>query len=218
MFHIDDVLHLNERERLLGVIRRHPIVLVRRLFWVLILIVLPFFFIFPLISWGTPGMLLFLILVLTGTIRAVRSMILWNTHVLIGTTERLVLVQERGLFSRFVTDISFPDIQDITWEKRGVIDTFFKLGLIRVRQRNSEAEIVFTRVSRPQEFCSMIQEARNPEIIRTAETPARVFSVSELMVCINSLPHHERKDLFEKCGIGGGLEESEALPVVRRDI
>jgi len=218
MFHIDDVLHLSERERLLGVIRRHPIVLIRRLFLALVFIVLPFFFIFPLISWGTPGMLFFLVSVLAGSASAIRSMILWNTNVLIGTTERLVYVQEKGLFSRFVTDIAFMDVQDIHWEKRGFIDTLFKLGTIKVRQRDSENTILFSRVFRPQEFCAMIQEARNPEIVRTNETPARVLSVGELMVCINSLPHIEKKELFEKCGIEGGGEDRETLSVVKREI
>lgn len=217
MFHIEDVLHLGERERLLGVVRRHPVVLVRRLFWPFLLIVVPFFFIFPLISWGAFGMVLFLFAVLFGTLFAIRAVLLWNAHVLIATTDRLVLVQEKGLFSRFVTDIALQDVRDVNWERRGMTDALFRLGTLRIRPSSEEQTIAFSRVSKPQEFCRVVQEARSPAIVRTHDTPSRVMTVEELMTCIDALPHGERRALFEKCGMGGS-EDREPLPVITRDV
>ncbi len=217
MFHLEDVLHLGGRERLLGMVRQHPIVLFRRLLWALLFLVLPFFAIFPLISWGTPGMILFLGSVLFGAMIAIRGMLLWNAHVLIATTNRLVCVRQQGLFSRYVTDVSFEDLTEPEWEKSGIVDTLFRLGTIVARPKEKGSEIRFTRVSRPQEFIAMVHEARHPEVVRTSDESSTVLSVLEIMDCINALSVEEREELFNKCGIHSANDQP-TLPVVKKRV
>jgi len=218
MFHLEDVLHLHERERLLGVARQHPSVLLRRLLWALVLIVAPFFLIFRFISWGAPGMIVFLGLVLFGSAVAIRAVLLWNGRTLIATTERMVFVHQRGLFSRFVTDIALGDIRDVRFERNGIFDGLFKLGTVLVRQKDSDTEVRFTRLSHPQEFLAIIQEARYPRASDSKESPDETPSVESVLVLVRSLSREDQKRVCEAVTEQARPSEHELLPVVKKDV
>ncbi len=78
MFHIEDVLQLKDDEQVKAIVRRHVVMLVPRLFLALLLIVIPFFLLFPLFSWGLPGAIGFFVVILIGVVIAIRTLLLWD--------------------------------------------------------------------------------------------------------------------------------------------
>lgn len=90
MFRLEDVLQLKDTEDVKLVVRRHPVSLVPGLGSALLLIVIPFFFLFPLFAWGIPGVGAFMASVVIGIVVAIRTVLVWNADVLIITTLRLV--------------------------------------------------------------------------------------------------------------------------------
>ena len=61
------------------------------------------------------------------------------------TTERLIDIEQRGLFSREIAEIPLRQIQDVTLEIHGVVETFLKFGTIKI-QTAGEREFLIRNV------------------------------------------------------------------------
>lgn len=161
MFRIEDVLQLKDGEKIRAVIRRHLVTLVAPLFLALILIVVPFFLLFPLFSWGIPGVILFFFAVAAGMVIAVRSLILWDADVLIVTTMRLVDVDQKGLLTRSVSEAALGAIQDVSWIRNGFLDTMFRMGKVKIQTASTTSVLEATRVPQPEAIFELINELRH---------------------------------------------------------
>src|SRR5690606_8926348 len=53
--------------------------------------------------------------------------------VLVVSNQRVIEIQQRGLFSREISSLNLENIQDVTTESHGIIQTLFKLGDIHVQ-------------------------------------------------------------------------------------
>lgn len=49
------------------------------------------------------------------------------------TTERVIDIEQSGLFSREISEIPIKHVQDVTIEVHGLIETFLKFGTIRIQ-------------------------------------------------------------------------------------
>jgi uncharacterized membrane protein YdbT with pleckstrin-like domain len=63
-------------------------------------------------------------------------------------------IEQKGFFHREVTSFSFRQIQDITVETKGLIQTFFKFGTLHIQTAGHDRDI-------------LINSAENPEEVRT---------------------------------------------------
>ena len=63
------------------------------------------------------------------------------------TNQRIIDVEQRGLFNREISEIPIKHVQDITIEVNGVTQTFLKFGTIRI-QTAGEREFTITDVPR----------------------------------------------------------------------
>jgi hypothetical protein len=167
MFHLEDVLQLKDDEDVKLIVRRHVVTLLGGLGIAFVCIVLPFFFLFPLFAWGIAGITLFGTLLIAGIVIAVRTMLLWDADVLVVTTLRLVDVDQKGLFSRFVKETPLSGIQDVAWHRKGIIDTLFRVGTLDVSIQSADPMHI-TRVARPETVHELINDLRH------ATTPKRV--------------------------------------------
>ena len=161
MFHLEDVLQLKEGEQVKSIARRHVATLVPTLFLALLLIVVPFFLLFPLFSWGIPGVVLFFVAVLIGIVVAVRLLILWDADVLIVTTLRVIDVDQSGLLTRTVSEAAMSAIQDVTWSRKGLIETVFRMGSINIQTAGAATVIGATCIPFPKETYELISELRH---------------------------------------------------------
>lgn len=167
MFHLEDVLQLKDTEDIKLIVRRHPMTLLSGLAIAFACLVIPFFFLFPLFAWGIAGICLFGILLIAGILIAMRSILLWDSDVLVISTLRLVDVDQKGIFSRFVKEAPLSAIQDVAWHRKGLLDTIFRIGTLNVTIPGT-GNMMISRVAHPEQIHELINDLRH------ATTPKRV--------------------------------------------
>ena len=174
MFHVEDVVQLKDDEEVRRIVRRHPVSVAPGLLLSLVLIVLPFFLMFPLFGWGMYGAVLFVAAVVFGIGVALRTLLLWDSDVLVITSSRLVDVDQRGLFSRVVSEAPLECIQDVSWAKRGVWQTLFRMGSIRVQTAGNTANLEMDQIAKPDRVAELVNELRRETVAPPPAPTARV--------------------------------------------
>ncbi len=181
MFHIEDVLQLKDREEVRHVTRRHVLTMFPPLLLALVLIVAPFFLMFPLFAWGIFGVALFFVAVLLGIGTALRTLLLWDADILIVTNLRLVDVDQRGVFARSVSESPLDAIQDVSWSRSGIVQTVFRMGNIKVQTAGATVNIEAKDIPHVETVHELINELRQPSAGRApsaASAPAPAAAVS----------------------------------------
>lgn len=87
--------------------------------------------------------------------------LVWLDHHLdiwIVTNERLIDVEQKGVFSREVSSLRFDRIQDITAEVDGVLATMLKFGDIKVQTAGDTNEFTITNIATPQHVVDTIND------------------------------------------------------------
>ncbi len=197
MFHIEDVLLLKDDEHVKTVARRHIVTLMPRLFLSLILLVLPFFLLFPLFQWGVPGVLAFFFIFGFGAIVSIRTLFLWDSDVLIVTNRRVVDVDQRGLFTRMVSEAPMDTIQDISWIANGPLDSLFGMGTLRIQLASGTTTIEASRISHAKELHQIISDIRGMTVEPRASTMDSASAIldSRLHRILTLLGSYSEEDL-----------------------
>ncbi len=146
-------------EQVVHVLRRHPFTFLPFIFLFLLLLIIPIVLYF-LISLPFPtffnGPAIYPISVLAGSIFYLSSCLFFFGHfimyyldVWIITTERMIDIEQFGLFSRSISELELFQIQDVTTDIHGMIPTFFNYGNVSVKTASSNASIIAKQVHRP---------------------------------------------------------------------
>ncbi len=170
MFRVQEAVDLQANERVVAVIRRHSFVLWKRLLLAGAWIVIPFFFLFHLAQQGTWGLLLFVACLAIGLFLALRAFHTWDSNVFIFTTERLVDVDQRGMFARVVRELPWHTVTDVRWERRGWIEAIFRTGTLHVRATGTIPSLQATRITRPEQYVRLALELRHKPQVTDAQT------------------------------------------------
>lgn len=72
------------------------------------------------------------------------------------TSERIVNIEQKGLFMRRVSELRYAKIQDVTTEVNGFFPTMLNYGDVRVQTAGEEEEFVFKSISDPYHVKSII--------------------------------------------------------------
>lgn len=158
------MLFLGPNEKVLLVVRKHWFVVARQVVVVILLLlaaplllgVLPVLtaeldpaLVEPLVN---SGLSLYIMVLL------IFFFLFWTDYYLdmwIITTERIVDIEQRGLFSREVSEIPLQHVQDVTIEIRGIVETFLRFGTIRI-QTAGEREFTIKNIPRLYEAKNLI--------------------------------------------------------------
>lgn len=65
------------------------------------------------------------------------------------TDQRIIAVEQKGLFSRTVSECNLGKIQDITTDVHGIIPTFLNYGNVNVRTASEQESFIFKQVWNP---------------------------------------------------------------------
>lgn len=173
MFRLESVIQLKDEEQIRAMVRRHAVTLVGKLVLAMVLIVVPFFLLFPLFNLGIFGVIVFAIVILAGVVLAARTLFVWDNDVLIITNQRIVDVDQKGLFSRHVSEASLNMIQDVSWKKQGFWHTLFRMGDVTVQTAGATSTIQGENLPRPEKIHELINDARHeaPHPSAAAATP-----------------------------------------------
>lgn len=79
------------------------------------------------------------------------------------TNERLIDVDQQGLFNRRISSLELSDIEDVTTDIGGVIATFLNFGKLRVQSAGTSREFELKTASKPQNARKRIAHAVDGE-------------------------------------------------------
>jgi len=68
------------------------------------------------------------------------------------TTDRIVSIEQEGLFSRTISEVDLYKIQDVTSEVNGFLPTVFNYGTIYIQTATEKERFVFEQVPNPNEI------------------------------------------------------------------
>jgi hypothetical protein len=157
--------HLKD-EKVIKVVRRDIFILVKRIAFSIILIIMPIFLIaimfysFPRL---TTGQLSYPLLILSVSAYYLFmwlffffSFIDYYLDVWLITNERIIDVQQRGFFSRIISEQRLYRIQDVTSEVHGVLPTIFKYGDVHIQTAGTRQRFWFHEVPYPEKIRNTI--------------------------------------------------------------
>jgi uncharacterized membrane protein YdbT with pleckstrin-like domain len=169
--HMIDLRHLPNAipdEKVVHVLRRHPITLTGLIFGLIFLICSPF------AGWiilsNTQPLLLedqgMLTLILMGGsafflfawLFMFQSFMDYYLDIWIVTTKRVLNIEQTGLFARTVSELRLNRIQDVTSTVNGFIPTLFDYGHMEIQTAGEKVRFVFEQIPHPTQVSKSVLE------------------------------------------------------------
>ncbi|MEK7493735.1 MAG: PH domain-containing protein [Patescibacteria group bacterium] len=75
------------------------------------------------------------------------------------TDQRVIAIEQKGLFARTVSEFDLSRIQDVTIEVHGIIPTMFNYGNLIARTASEHESFIFKQVGRPHEIKDALIQA-----------------------------------------------------------
>lgn len=148
----------HEGERIILVLRRHPVVFFITILYFLILTVVPLGvrLVVPSEFLPSPGGFVEGLLIILVTIYYLSLWLFftfaWVDYYLdlwIVTDDRIINIEQAGLFNRVISEQSIVRVQDVTSEVRGLLPTFLNYGHVYVQTAGERARFIFEQVPQP---------------------------------------------------------------------
>lgn len=159
---IDELIHRKPDEQVIFFLRRHPIVLISNMVLITAFAAIPF-----VVRWfilaNDPQLF-------TGPVTGPAIRLMASAYALLTwlfyfatfvdyyldawvvTNERIVNVEQNGLFRRTVSELDLARIQDITSQVKGPVPFFFGYGDVYVQTASEEERFDFEQVKKPEEI------------------------------------------------------------------
>lgn len=172
--HLGHLIKQKGYEKIVFLLRRHPLVMARGLLVFAVLGGLPiagYFFFFTQITEFLENPLTRVIMVLGASIYALSVWLFLFSAFLdyyldlwIVTNDRIMNIEQHGLFGRTVSELDLSNIQDVTSEIKGILATVFNYGEVHIQTAAEEKRFVFEQISNPhavrQAILDMVEEDR----------------------------------------------------------
>ena len=167
-YYPDNVSFVNEdpEEKVILLLRKHPITNVVWLSIVFLMIIAPSFLsVISPFEFLPPGFQIILTLVwyLITTAFTLEQFLSWFFHVNIITDERIIEVDFVNLLYREITDANLDQIQDVTVEVGGALRTFLHFGDVVIQTAAQVPKIEFEAVPNPDKVARVLRELRIEE-------------------------------------------------------
>lgn len=72
--------------------------------------------------------------------------------------QRIINIEQKGLFSRTISELNIEKIQDVTSEVKGTLATLFKFGDVHVQTAAEEKRFIFSEIPNPRDVARTITE------------------------------------------------------------
>lgn len=171
---IESFIHAKDYEKVLHKLRRHPFTFLPMIFFLLLLLALPIV-VGILLKTQLPTWLenetTFMALVLLGSAYYLGILIFFFTNfidfyldIFIVTNDRLIDMEQNGLFSRTVAEVDLYQIQDVTSEVKGILATMFNYGDMTIQTAGTLPKFIVHNIKDPhhlrQELMDLAEEDR----------------------------------------------------------
>lgn len=152
------MINLNENEKIIVTLRRYWVVISIKISLIIAIAAIPFI-IYPFIKSFLPGLTVYPKIGLILLLALIYYMFLWlyfflvwtdyYLDVWIVTNKRVIDIEQKGLFSREVSEFSISRIQDITVEVTGIFPTLFHYGNIHIQTAGESRQFIFKDIKNP---------------------------------------------------------------------
>lgn len=155
-------------EQILLIKRRHYLVILGLVFVIILLALVPIIVYFGLpfiLALPDTQIFISLLLFISGLYYLFLSVISFSLFIdyyldiWIITDQRIISIEQKGLFRRTVTELRYGQIQDITSDVSGLIATYFQFGNVRIQTAAEEERMILRQVTHPIETRRVISDA-----------------------------------------------------------
>ena len=127
-------INLRTDEEVITILHHHPIGFIKQIFITAFIILLSFFLMYPLFNnLDQLGVAIFVALLATGIFYGGREFFIWYYNVFIITNQRIIDMDQRGFFEKIVSEVPYENIIDVSYYVKGIGQSIFKLGTIKVK-------------------------------------------------------------------------------------
>lgn len=158
-----EAIHQKPSEQIQLMLRRHPITFVPKFFLFVVLLIVPFLFpiIFPASIrndpfWGTVLILLGSAYFLFILVLFLEQFVDYYLDLWIVTNERIIDINQVGLFKRTVAELDLKKIQDVSSDITGFFATFFNYGDVGIQSAGATQKFGFHKVPKPHEVRTQV--------------------------------------------------------------
>lgn len=141
-------------------------------------LLLPFFFLFPLLKFGGWGIFISVSAFLVGLAILIRTLFFWFHNVFVITTERVFDFDQRGWFERVVSQSSYEKIQDISFHIHGVFPTLFRYGDLNIKSAWGSVDLQVPAIYNPHAAQELLLDLQEQYLAR-AEGAAAVAPLTK---------------------------------------
>lgn len=149
---------IKEDEEIIELVRKYPLVFFWPILVSTVFIIAPFFFLYPLFHWSAWGVLVFFVVLGIGVLLLFRIFFVYSFNVFIITNQRIIDIDQRGLFDRTVSETIYEKIEDVSFRIKGIIQTIFHYGSIVIQTAANQVNIELQGIKDPERIHHIIVE------------------------------------------------------------
>ena len=97
------------------------------------------------------------------------------------TDQRIIDIDQRGLFRRNVAELDCRMVQDINADKTGILQTLFNFGDVIVQTAGERPNFSFHAVPRPEQMVDRIREVMHAEITKDDNAAGKLHEAASKM-------------------------------------
>lgn len=155
-------IELEKHEEILGRIRMHRVLLLRRMFIGLLVIFFLFSNTFLLFRAGLVGIVLFLATCAGVVLYLVQAYTVWNHTMILITSLRVIDIHQSSLRKREVHELQLGDITEVKeLSEKTIMDRLFGSGTVRMYgAAHKDFDLECHHLPKPNVIVSLIEEAR----------------------------------------------------------
>ena len=148
--------NVKEGEEVVALVRRTPAVAFGSILFVVVLIIAPFFFLYPLMKLGAVGGIIIAVSVFCGCMLGFRTLWVQQLNAFILTPTRIIDVDQQGLFHRVVSETTYDKVQDVSYAMHGITQTLGRYGSVLIQTAGTAANLELRGVRSPQRVQDLI--------------------------------------------------------------
>jgi len=157
----DVTLELAPEEEVVAIIRRSALSCVPRLLLIALWVLVPFFFFFPLLSFGMIGLLIFVGLAVSGIVYALREWHMWYRTMWVITDERVIDIEQGGWVTREVHEVAVKSVKRVHLRYESFVGRVLRYATVWIETSSSHThDIELEGVRRPKRVKALLRELR----------------------------------------------------------
>jgi membrane protein YdbS with pleckstrin-like domain len=162
-------------EEVVAVVKQHvwllfPIVLAWAILLAVLLVILHFF-----MASGVSSVAVAVVIV-AGGIYSIYKWFIWNNGLYIVTNQRVIKVDQRGLFNRLISEAEIERIQEISTDINGPIKTVLNFGTVKIQTASTTGQVDLWNVPHPYDIQQQIVALQRSQKDGPISSPAAAAS------------------------------------------